>query len=78
MSGYIVEGWDGIRCLKVRSVVRPATAVREAQHQAIDLGASTVWVRRADGAAAYTFDGMFWQMHAGDDGLAALFAEEAE
>lgn len=75
-SGYYVEGWDGLTAIGSRFVARPATAIREAQHLALDLGATIVWVRRDDGTAVYTMDaGLFWKRHAGDERLAAAIEE---
>lgn len=72
---YTVQGWKrGTICVKSRNVARPATVIREAQHQVLDLGADTVWVW-VEGRTAYTMnEALRWQKHAGEPALEAAVA----
>jgi hypothetical protein len=65
---YRVEGWKKSICTGFRTLSKPEAVIREAWHHTLDLGAERVWVYR-DGVSVFTFDGMFWKKHAGDDAL---------
>ena len=45
---FTIEAWHMLKCIAVRSVVRPATAVKLAEYYAIDRGAERVIVYRKD------------------------------
>lgn len=76
MSKYTVEGWARMSAVGFRTVARPLTAIREAQHLIIDKGADRVIVRRDGQAVAEMGDTMHFQ-YVRDEALQAEVLRQA-